>query len=283
MAGTRRFYLCALAAIGTGAAQAQTYTVLHRFTGSPDGALPYYGNLIADPAGNLYGTTPSGGGADAGVVFKLNQSGETVLYRFTGGADGGDPQAGVILGAGGNLYGTTFSGCSGASGVVFKLDAAGNETVLHSFTGPDGWGPWAGLVQDPAGNLYGTTFAGGAADFGVVFKVDSAGNETVLYNFIAEADGVNPYGSLVMDPAGNLNGTTAKGGRWGYGTVFKLDTAGVETVLHSFAGYRRNGGSQPLAGLVRDSQGNLYGTTNLGGIVSGACAIGCGWVFKLAP
>ena len=232
MAGTRRFYLCALAAIGTGAAQAQTDTVLHRFTGSPDGALPYYGNLIADPAGNLYGTTPSGGGADAGVVFKLNQSGETVLYRFTGGADGGDPQAGVILGAGGNLYGTTFSGCSGASGVVFKLDAAGNETVLHSFTGPDGWGPWAGLVQDPAGNLY---------------------------------------------------GTTAKGGRWGYGTVFKLDTAGVETVLHSFAGYRRNGGSQPLAGLVRDSQGNLYGTTNLGGIVSGACAIGCGLVFKLAP
>ncbi|HTT61514.1 MAG TPA: choice-of-anchor tandem repeat GloVer-containing protein, partial [Bryobacteraceae bacterium] len=80
-----------------------------------------------------------------------------------------------------------------------------------------------------------------------------------------------------------LYGTTAKGGRWGYGTVFKLDTAGVETVLHSFAGYRRNGGSQPLAGLVRDSQGNLYGTTNLGGIVSGACAIGCGLVFKLAP
>jgi len=105
------------------------------------------------------------------VVFNLSKSGETVLYRFTGGADGGDPQAGVIQDAAGNSYGTTFSG--GAVGVVFKLGTTGAETVLHSFTGSDGWGPRAGLVLNSFRDLYGTTYAGGESDAGVVFKVDT--------------------------------------------------------------------------------------------------------------
>jgi uncharacterized repeat protein (TIGR03803 family) len=134
--------------------------------------------VVVDRAGNVYGTTYSGGTADAGVVFKVDTSGhETVLYTFTGGADGGSPN-GVILDAAGNLYGTTFGGGAASQtgaqeGVVFKVDPTGQETVLYSFTGlSDGGAPTAGLVHDPAGNLYGTTGSGGLGA-GVIFKVDN--------------------------------------------------------------------------------------------------------------
>jgi uncharacterized repeat protein (TIGR03803 family) len=240
-------------------------TVLCSFPAGADGENPYAG-VIGDSAGNLYGTTTSGGTANAGVVYKLDSAGETVLYSFTGGADGGYPIAGVIFDSAGNLYGTTYDGGAGKHGVVYKLDMAGRETVLYSFTGgADGGGPYAGVVRDSTGNLYGTTYyGGGTANAGVVYKVDTAGHETVLYSFTGGADGGAPYAGVIRDPAGNLYGTTYYGGGTANaGVVYKVDTAGHETVLYSFTGGADGG--QPAAGVIRDSAGNLYGTTYYGG------------------
>jgi len=224
-----------------------------------------YAGLSADSAGNLYGTTSAGGTADMGVVFKLDGTQqETVLHYFRGGADGAVPYAGVILDAPGNLYGTTYQGGAANLGVVYKLDASGRSTVLHSFLGgADGASPEAGVILDSAGNLYGTTSAGGSANAGVVFKVDATGQETVLYSFTGGADGDKPLAGLVLDPAGNLYGTTVAGGTFNWGVVFKLDAAGHETVLHSFT----NGadGAEPYAGVTLGPDGKLYGTTGFGG------------------
>jgi uncharacterized repeat protein (TIGR03803 family) len=257
---------------------AGTETVLHSFTGGADGRYPEAG-LIADSAGNLYGTNQNGGPSNAGVVFKLNKTGLTVLHSFTGGADGGTPFAGLIADSAGNLYGTTALGGSGF-GVVFKLDTSDTETVLHSFTGgADGNGP-RGLIRGPAGNLFGTTTGGGTPNRGVVFKLDTSGTETVLHTFRGP-DGRAPVAGLIGDSAGNLYGTTALGGASNWGVVFKVDTTGRETVLYSFTGGADGG--QPYAGLIRDAAGNLYGTTRYGGVTFGVCAQTnpCGVVFKL--
>jgi uncharacterized repeat protein (TIGR03803 family) len=270
--------------------QAGKETVLYSFTGTGgDGAIAQ-GTLVRDAAGNFYGTTYSGGdltcgnGSGCGTVFELDPSGkETVLYRFRGyPVDGSSPPAGVIRDAAGNLYGTTYSGGANGAGIVFKLDVTGQETVLYSFTlGADGGWPYAGLVRDKAGNLYGTASGGGnvpCGGCGVVFKLDTTGHETALYSFTGGADGSTPYGGLIRDGAGNLYGTTAFGGSTtacntnGCGTVFKLDTTGHETILHSFTG---NDGEKPYAGVVRDKLGRLYGTTLVGGAHS------YGTIFKL--
>lgn len=192
-----------------------------------DGRYPS-AELVLDASGNLYGTTTRGGTAGFGTVFKVDTTNkETVLYSFSGGADGGNPNAGLIQDAAGNLYGTTFSGGSSGNGTVFKVDATGKETVLHSFTGKDGAGPFAVLMRDVAGNLYGTTNSGGDHSFcsgfgcGVVFKLAKTGKATVLHSFTG-TDGANPAAGLVQDAAGNLYGTTAAGGPDGFGVVFKL-------------------------------------------------------------
>ena len=188
----------------------------------------------------------------------------------------------------GNLYGTTniggafgIPGTPWGPGTVFKVDASGNEIVLHSFPnlGTDGVYPQAALVMDKAGDLYGTTGVGGSPGWGVVFKLDTAGNETVVHSF-TYSDGANPLASLITDKSGNLYGTTAIGGSSigglsVYGVVFKLDTAGNETVLHSFT--NTPDGAYPYAGLVKDKADNLYGTTYQGGFY------GYGTVFKLSP
>jgi uncharacterized repeat protein (TIGR03803 family) len=251
-------------------AQAQTLTVLYNFTGGADGAYPWAG-LIRDKDGNLYGTTTAGGPSNAGTVFKLDTAGkETVLHSFTY-SDGAGPLAGLVRDKVGNFYGTAYQGGSYGDGTVFKLDTAGKETVLHSFTYSDGAGLWSGLVMDKAGNLYGTAVEGGSYGYGTVFKLDRTGNETVLYNFTGGADGAYPEAALVRDKDGNLYSTTSLGGPYGYGTVFKLDTAGKETVLHSFT---YSDGAVLYAGLIRDKEGNLYGTANQG-------SYGYGTVFKL--
>jgi uncharacterized repeat protein (TIGR03803 family) len=264
---------------------------LHSFMGAPDGARPLAG-LVRDASGNLYGTTELGGAACAsqfgcGTVFKIDSSGtETVLYSFTGGADGGTPMAGLLRDPAGNLYGTTYYGgdlsCNSGTGcgIVFQLSSAGVETVLYSFHGgTDGELPAAGLVRDPAGNFYGTTLLGGTFGSGTVFELGKAGKEKVLYAFTGGADGSLPLATLVLDAAGNLYGTTQLGGAYGAGTVFEVGPAGSEQVLHSFAG--GSDGIYPFAGVVMDSAGNLYGTTFSGG-GEGLCEDGCGTVFELS-
>ena len=252
-------------------------TVLHNFTNGPDGGNPY-GGVILDSKGNLYGTASGGGASNAGVVFKIDTSGnETVLYSFTGDADGGYPYGGLFLDPEGNLYGTTNGGGASGAGVVFKVDKSGKETVLYSFTGgTDGGSPFGGVIRDSAGNFYGTTNGGGASGAGVVFKVDTAGNETVLYSFTGGADGGGPlWVVLARDSAGNLYGTTSGGGASSAGVVFKVDTAGNETVLYSFTGGADGG--NPYVGVIFGPGGNLYGTADTGGASS------AGVVFEITP
>ena len=248
-------------------------TVLHSFgETNTDGAFPFYGYLVRDGAGNLYGTTDYGGIHGSGTIFRVSPTGKEVFFSFNG-SDGGFPFAGLVADTSGNFYGTTYvrgTGCLPyGCGTVFKINSKGKESILYSFTGaPDGDNPFAGLVRDSAGNLYGTTITGGTNGAGTVFKVDTTGKETVLYSFCSNAcqDGEIPYSALIRDNAGNLYGTTLAGGMFGSGTVFKLDSTGVETVLYNFCSQSGcTDGSQPYAGLVRDAAGDLYGTTYGGG------------------
>lgn len=268
-------------------------TLIHVFSGPPDGAFPEAG-LVADGNGNLYGTTSSGGAFDKGAVFEIAANGtEAVLYSFRG-AHGENPQADLIIDGSGNLYGTTAyggdkncpekvvrSGC----GVVFKVTPNGKELVLHAFAnGEEGNEPLGGLVADRSGNLFGMTQLGGSGYYGNIFKIAPDGTETVLYGFQGMPDGARPAGSLIMDAAGNLYGTTGFGGNscefsvYGCGVVFRLAPNGDETVLHAFA-EGHGDGIVPDAGLVADAQGNLYGTTLFGGE---SPYTGYGTVFEVA-
>lgn len=197
----------------------------------------------------------------------------TVLYTFTGAADGRAPYAGLVMDNAGNLYGTTYQGgsptwCPLGCGTVFKLDTAGNETVLHTFLGStDGAYPSYGyLLRDLAGNLYATTFDGAAFGNGTAFRISAAGKDLFL-PFSGGANGGHPSAGLISDSAGNFYGTTTYRGTgcapYGCGTVFKISKTGNETVLHSFTG--GSDGAFPYDQLLRDSAGNLYGTTQGGG------------------
>jgi uncharacterized repeat protein (TIGR03803 family) len=212
----------------------------------------------------------------------------TVLHTFAGAIDGADPYAGLIRDKAGNFYGTTHDGGGPGQGTVFKLAANGKETVLYGFKGyPDAAHPEAVLIRDAAGHLFGTTtYYGGAYFGGAVFKVTNTGKETVLYSFTGGTDGGYPTGGVSRDAAGNIYGTTVDGGQgsecyYGCGTVFELDPTGKETVPHSFTGGAD--GASPAAGLVRDSGGDVYGTTYYGG--NATCEkgdnSGCGTVFKV--
>jgi len=375
-----------LLAVALGA-QAQTETVLYNFTGGSDGANPM-SNLTFDGAGNLYGTTEGGGAFGQGAVFELSLNGsggwnESVLYSFTGAADGGNPGAGLIFDSVGNLYGTAYNGGANGFGVVFELspgrtgwteavlvalnyyrqesgvimDPAGN---LYGITdvgvfelSPSGggwteqmiypvfyyWKSGAGLAMDAAGNIfgifgdlrtegvsrafelspngsggwnptvisafspsthpegtpvlggaqgleyfYGTTEFGGNQKQGTVFRLSSQETkghwtENYLHSFKGGEDGSNPYAGIVFDAAGNIYGTTLAGGEPNQGTVFEL-VAPVgkggykEKVLWSFDG---TDGAQPYGSLILDSAGNLYGTTSAGG------SNGAGVVFEVTP
>jgi len=285
------------------------YTVLYNFCalgGCKDGAKPGK-RLLLDRQGNLYGTTFSGGanrlcGYDkvegCGVVFKLTPQGkETVPYTFcvrTNCADGSNPAAGLTVDKQGNFYGTTLWGgnpnCYFASygcGVVFKLTPRGRYTVLHTFcTGGsrcnDGALPEAGVIVDRRGNVYGTTSNGGSSphSVGVVFKLTPKGKETTLYSFSCSQENCSHGESpsrITFGPDGNLHGTTYGGGAYDQGTVFELTPDGKETVLYSFCpdGGSCPDGEEPVAGLIFDQQGNMFGTTHAGGTFQG------GTVFKI--
>ena len=240
-------------------------TLLYSFKGGSDGANPY-GGLVMDSAGNLYGTTVTGGSKSSGTVFRLAPNGsETVLYTFSGGSDGAAPMADLAIEGSGNLYGMTFSGGAGNDGTIFEIAPNGAETVLYAFKGgSDGAEPASGrLIGDQAGNLYGMTYAGGASEEGTVFKLMPGGQETVLYTFSGGSDGGGPFAGLFADQAGNFYGTTSGGGAHSAGVVFQLAPSGTETVLHAFSGGRD--GSLPGCTLAADPSGNLYGTTTGGG------------------
>ena len=288
-------------------------TVLHTFTGK-DGANPL-GNMAYDGSDTLYGTTADGGDlmdcvnitkpVGCGVIFKLNKvTGQfTVLYRFAGGADGAGPN-GLIRDAKGNLYGATsgggMAGCGnyGTCGTIFKLDTTGKHTVLYTFTGgTDGGFPIA-VVVDNAGNLYGTTNVGGdlncnpnsgyGTGCGTLFELTAAGDFKVLHAFAGGKDGeeIASYATLLLDPAGNLYGTTPYGGNQdcsgvpGCGLIFKMNSAGKGTSLYSFSNQNIVNGENPYYGLTYDRSGNLYSTTTYGGNPL-ACSGGCGTVDRL--
>jgi len=221
----------------------------------------------------------------------------TVLYNFTGGADGGYVMSGLIQDSSGNLYGTASAGgnltCSVINpgcGVVFMVNSAGQETVLYTFNGgTDGAMPQAGVIRDSHGNLYGTTARGGnpscawgnGTGCGTIFKIDPTGKETVLYRFTGGHDGAAPAAPLYRDPAGNLWGTTQFEGFAGTqcfgpgcGTLFRLDPKG-KLSTYMFKGAPTDG-SWPQAGVIADSVGNLYGTTLFGGFNNG------GTIFKIS-
>jgi uncharacterized repeat protein (TIGR03803 family) len=289
----------------TSQAQAQTYKVLHTFTGGTDGTFPYAG-LTLDKAGNLYGTTSQGGSPSGGpgTVFQLKLKNSSFvfnhLYSFTG-SDGANPYARVIFGPNGTLYGTTNAGGAYGEGTVFNLTPSlavcktalcpWTETVLHSF-GFDGLElpGYGDLIFDHAGNIYGTTeFAMFHYSYpGAVHELTPSGRgwtENGSYVFMMDgSDGAGPEAGVIMDQSGNLYGTTVVGGDLacqppnGCGTVYQVTPSGsgwTENTLYSFSG--GNGGVYPVAGLIFDPLGNLYGATETGGSGGG------GTVFKLTP
>jgi uncharacterized repeat protein (TIGR03803 family) len=274
-------------------------TIVYEFTNKINGSEPSDG-LISDGAGNFYGTTSHGGQRGCGTVFELspNSSGgwsESVLYSFLCGADGANPLGNLIFDTKGNLYGVAQRGDSSVWGTVFELSPAsdGNwtKTTLHSFAGaPDGEYPSAGLVLDAAGNLYGTTLYGGSLagetcaglGCGTVFELSpsSSGNwnETIIHTFTGFSDGDRPTSNLALDAAGNLYGTTTRGGSYDNGLVFRLSPSSggwTLNIVYTFTRVNGDGGG-PQCGVVFDGAGNLYGTT---GYADG----GWGTVYELSP
>ncbi len=258
------------------AAQGQTYSDLHNFgDASGDPLNPQNSGIVAQGRdGNLYSTTPTGGGAALGTVFKITAQGNiSVLYNFDG-THGKFPYGGLTLGTDGNFYGTTSAGGSTNLGVVFQITPAGGFTVLHTFASSDGYSPYAPPIQGADGNFYGTTVFGGASGYGTVYKMTSAGTLTVLHSFDL-ANGRNPYGPLVQGNDGNFYGTAYSGlSANQYGMVFKVTGKGTFTILHAF---NLTDGANPYAGLVLGKDGNFYGTTFNGG------SVGYGNVFKISP
>jgi uncharacterized repeat protein (TIGR03803 family) len=241
---------------------------------------------VRDSEGNLYGTAGFGGAHNVGAVYELTASGkETVLHSFcslANCADGSAP-SGLIRDSEGNLYGTTLyggassngSGVTSGAGVLFKLTPSGQETVLHNFCSQancaDGSLPSGNLLMDSEGNLYGTTLNGGpnggiSAGDGVVYKLAPSGQETVLCSFGSAScpDGANPNSGVIVDSEGNLYGTTGSGGAHGKGVVFELAPSGQETVLYNFCSLTNCADGEKPVGVVRDSEGNLYGSASNG-------------------
>jgi uncharacterized repeat protein (TIGR03803 family) len=257
----------------------QTERLIYKF--STTIGNPFSGIVIVK--GSAYGT--------ANGVYELSTKKQEVIYDC-------ESSASLIADSAGNLYGltgpNTESRCS-SIGTVFELSQSKTgwtETTLHAFTGgadgrPGSLEDQGSLIMDASGNLYGTTYAGGLSGCGVVFELSPNGDgtwrESVLYAFTGlNGDGSNPVASVTLDTAGNLYGTTLYGGIYGFGTVFELtpSSAGwTETVLHSFENLDPSNGALPIAGLVIDSEGNLYGTTWEGGANSGDW----GTVYEVSP
>jgi uncharacterized repeat protein (TIGR03803 family) len=284
-----------IALTATGAA-GQTFKLLHSFGGAGDGSGPFAA-LVADGTGQLYGVTlagPTGSqcqSSGCGVVFKLspNPDGswtENLIYQFTGGSDQSSPAFPVAFDPLGNLYGTT-QGNPGEYGTVFRLtpnaDGSWSQRTIYTFSGGADGGQPFGIAVGGVGRLYGTTYRDRGNYQGLVFDLAQVSalnwSQNVLHHFGSGNDGYGASGELIFDATGNIYGTTYSGGLVGNGTVFKLsanaDGAWNETILYSFLG--SPDGAHPYAGLIFDSVGNLYGTTEQGG------STGEGTAFQLTP
>lgn len=260
--------------------------VLYSFTGGNDGRSPNSSSLTIDSAGNLYGTTLTGGAYQFGVVFELvaGSNGtwtQKVLHTFTGGDDGATPYANsLVLDGAGSVYGIARSGGAHDYGVVFGLtpqsDGTWSEKVIYAFTGVGGESGPIGLLRDKAGNLYGA-----AIDvFELIQGQDGTRTRRVLHTFTGAPDGAFPGSGLISDKAGNLYGTTSNGGVH-HGTVFELlpGPGGIwnERILHRFSGSGGDGVFPTFPSLAIDASGNLYGTTESGG------ASNVGVVYEVTP
>lgn len=246
---------------------AQTYTDLHDFDCSVEGCQPTYPELLAQGRdGNLYGTTDAGGAAGMGTVFKITPSGTiTTLYNFSG-ADGQNPDGGLVLGTDGNFYGTTTIGGTNNLGTVFRITPSGTLTTLHSFAASEGANPRGGVVQGKNGMFYGAT----CDQFGpwTGYSITSTGKFKLLTSSIPPC----PFSGLILGNDGNFYGASQAGGTTYQGTVFRMTPAGAVKILYSFD-YTH--GSTPYSPVVLGNDGLLYGTTSGGGSGQG------GAVFKL--
>jgi uncharacterized repeat protein (TIGR03803 family) len=268
----------ATALLATAAWAASTTKLIYSFAGSTDGEYTDT-ELVADSAGNLYGTSVQGGTYGGGTIFQVTPAGgHTVLYNFTGGADGGEPYKGVTLDAQGNLYGTAVTGgggsCEGGCGVVFKLTNSGGvwtQSVIHTFIGTsDGSGPGSPVSIDQHGNVYGTTPTGGAFGMGTVYQLRptaSGWTIRVIHTFSGGNDGGGgSAGRLLIDSAGNLFGACTVGGVHGFGTIYQLSFHQGQWQFATLYAFKdQPDGALPYGGLVFDKQGNLYGTTYYAG------------------
>jgi hypothetical protein len=266
--------------------KAGVYKDLHDFGNGNDGASPYAG-VTFDAAGNMYGTASEGGLYGGGILWEITAAGVYQdLHDFGNGSDGASPCGGVTFDATGNMYGTTLEGGAYGegnggvgNGIVWEVTAAGAYKDLHDFgNGSDGANPASGVTLDAAGDLYGTAHTGGAygqsnggSGDGMVWELTVAGVYKDLHDFGNDNDGANPWAGVTLDPAGNIYGTCAYGGLYGYdnggpgdGIVWEITTAGVYKTLHDFG---RTGldGNSPFGGVTFDAYGNLFGTTDLGG------------------
>jgi uncharacterized repeat protein (TIGR03803 family) len=305
-----------------------TETVLYSFLGGNDGFVSE-SPITLDSAGNLYGTTSLGGpvkacnnGYGCGEVFKLTPNGTggwtySVVHFFTNGKDGGRPQSGVVVDSAGDIFttteqggGSTACGSSGCGTLVEFVPHGSAYTIRLLYAFPGGRGgssPVGGLMLDSSGNVYGTAEGGGdllgpcksSGGCGLVFKETrgSAGGfrASVLYTFTGHADGSIPISALIMDPTGNLYGTTFGSptgvGDCGFpcGEIYKLAPNGVgawtQSVYYAFLGGSTGGILNPGNGLIMDASGNIFGTTSGDGVTNGNddCGNGCGIAYEIAP
>jgi len=269
-----------------------TLTTLHNFEGYPTDGATAYGGLVQAADGSFYGATAGGGTNNDGTVYRLSGAISPPPLASFNGTNGAHPgNEALAQGADGNFYGTTVGGGTSGRGTVFQVTQTGVLNSIYNFCSQpncnDGYLSIGGLLLGSDGDFYGTTFGGGATGEGTVFKITPSGTLTTLYSFCTQTgctDGTNPFAGLAQDSQGNFYGTTNQAGTMGRGTFFQLTQLGAYNVLYNFCSQASCAdGGNPLGNLVRDSQGNFYGTTSTGGSgrnCSSAVA-GCGTIFKI--